>query len=264
MAWLENMHEQWLLWRPDVVLLVFLLALTFVLFEVRIVRQVAADPQQEKRRRWSTPARYVAFFVGIVLLYIAYGPLAFYAQTRFFTAYIAQMLIMTMALPWLLVFSLPPSAFSPWLTISWVARTLQFLVQPAFALVTFNALVSVTLLPPILPLMLTVNWVHMIAQFFIFLAAICFWWPLAAPLSKVSALTLGQKLFYITYSANFMMPIIFFLFFSTSPWFPFYHAIDALADQQLGSVVMLVTMYVVYGTIALRLYFHQDESIWYV
>ncbi len=259
--------------RPDVILLIILLALTY-LFVVRYSRRHTCEGPVIALCDQSL-YRHAAFTLGLLLLYVALGPLALSAETQSFTAYVIQMLIMTMALPWLLVFSLPKLVFDSILSIPWCRRTIRMCVHPALALVTFNALVSVTLIPPVLDVMLTVNWVHMLAQSILFLSAIFFWWPLVSFFTQFPPLTRGRQLFYIVYSSNFMMPIIFLLFLADHPWYSIYHietgpvlrlfpfSYASLADQQLGSIVMLVAMYIVYGSIAIRLYLHQDESIWY-
>ncbi|MCI0182171.1 cytochrome c oxidase assembly protein [Sulfoacidibacillus ferrooxidans] len=263
----------WMLVRPDAVALTVCLAIAYVLLH-RLSRKDTLHfaTTELYRNQWF---HHMAYALGLLLLYVAQGPLADLSETKLFTAYIIQMLLMTMALPWLLVFSLPPFVFTSILSIEWCKRSFHLLVHPAFALVTFNALVSLTLIPPILSLILTVNWVHMLEQMILFLSAVFFWWPIASPVPEVAPLTRGRKLFYIAYSSNFMMPIIFLLFLADHPWYSIYLSasntrlplsflsIEGMADQQLGSLVMLVTMYVIYGAIAIRLYVKQDESIWY-
>lgn len=249
-------------WRPDVMLFAMLLGAMYLIYRQRVHCQAVRVALSE-RRDFGETAR---FFLGLVLLYAAMGPVAYQAETRSFTAYVLQMLTMTTILPWLLVFSLPVAVFEGILSIAWVKGVASVLVRPVIALVVYTGLVTATLVPAVLQALLTCNWLHILASVFEFVAAVCFWWPLASSVPRFPALSRGRQLFYLAYASNFMMPIIVFLFLSTTPWYPVYtqsDAVSALADQQTGSVVMLCVMYVVYGGLAIRIYSAQDESIWY-
>ncbi len=241
----------WNSWRPDVFFLVLLLG---VMYQV-VTREKTRSP--------------VSFFLGLLLLYLALGPLAALGERASFTAYIIQMLLMTMVLPWLLVLRQPDFVLRPLLGIGWIKRLVRYATHPLIALVFFNALLTAMLLPSVLNLVVTINWLHIVAQSVTALAAICFWWPIANPLREEKELTRGRKILYIIYSMNFMMPILVALFVSNHLWYQDLArgagqlGINALADQQIGSVVMLCAMYLVYGTIGSRIYVRQDQSVWY-
>ncbi|KUO95358.1 cytochrome c oxidase assembly protein [Ferroacidibacillus organovorans] len=248
-ATIQSFHS----WRPDVLFLVLLLGAIYLV-----------------NTRDSQAARSaIAFFLGLILLYLTLGPLAALSERASFTAYILQMLLMTMALPWLLVFRQPDVILRPLLDIEWIHRLIVRVAHPFIAMVLFNALLTATLLPAVFARIVTISWIHIVAQSAMGLAAIFFWWPIANPLCEERGLTRGRKILYIVYSMNFMMPILVALFVSNHPWYAevargaLQLGINPLADQQVGSVVMLCAMYLVYGTIGARIYARQDQSIWY-
>lgn len=250
------------IWRPDVMLFAVLLGATHVTYRRRFQDEAAPGALCERRAFGST----ARFLMGLVLLYVVMGPVAYLAETRSFTAYVLQMLTMTTILPWLLVFSLPGGIFEALFRIAWIRTLASVLVRPVIALVVYTGLVTATLIPAVLQALLTYNWLHIFASVIEFVAAVCFWWPLSSSVPRFPSLSRGRQLFYLAYASNFMMPIIVYLFLSTTPWYPIYtryDAVSALADQQMGSVVMLGVMYAVYGGLAIRIYSAQDESIWY-
>lgn len=251
-------------WRPDVALLVALLGVCYAVFAWHLRR--SSNPFSSPGGVHVGWRRHSAFSSGLILLYVVQGPLQELAQRQSFSAYVLQMLLMTMALPWLLVFSLPSELLASVVRLGWWRSVWRSLVQPVVALVTYTSFLTAMLLPPIQHSIVTVNWLHVIVSPLLFLSAICFWWPLASPLAEVPSLTRGRQLFYLAYASNFMMPVIVYLFLAQHPWYDVYLSEGpgrALADQQLGSVVMLLAMYAVYGGLAIKIYSVQDESIWY-
>lgn len=252
-------------WRPDVALYVVVLAAIYI----RMIwkRRRAWDSHHRLQETTSHVGRFIAFMSGLLLLYLAQGPLALLAETKSFSAYVTQMLVMTMLLPWLLVFSLPTALLESLFMLEAWQAIWRFFVHPVVALVTFTSVLTIMLLPPVVTAVLSLNWLHMVVTPILFFLAVCFWWPLASPLTDYDgAMTRGRQLFYLAYASNFMMPVIVYLFLSQKPWYSvFAHRSlqTALADQQLGSVIMLVSMYVIYGSLGVKIYSAQDESIWY-
>lgn len=258
----------WTIWRPDVL---FLLVLLSVLYWI-VTRQVHPHASCEEICNtlfYSLRSSDAQFCMGLFVLYLIMGPLAVFAEQYSFTVYVLQMLLGTMVLPRLLVFSLPKCVFQQIMQISWIRQLITLFTKPLIAMVIFNGLVTATFIPSVLNRLLTINWLHAMTENSIFLAAIFFWWPIFHPLSAAQELTRGQKILYIVYSTNFMMPIIVLLVISNHPWYQVFVlgsqtiGINALADQQRGGVLMLMAMYLVYGTLAAVNYIRQDQSVWY-
>ncbi|MCY0887374.1 MAG: cytochrome c oxidase assembly protein [Alicyclobacillaceae bacterium] len=277
-------------WRPDVLGLVLLIAVLYLVLtggrrapdnagekmfsaalsptdsEVASPRSGRELPPAGDKLTWRWR---LAFFSGLFILYITMGPLATLAEQFSFTAYVLQMVLGSLILPWLLIFSLPPSLIQQLLSIRWMHRILATFTRPIPAMIVFNALLSATLVPWVLDALIRYNWLHVLAQNLIFLAAIFFWWPIVNPLPEFPPLTRGQRILYIAYSSNFMMPIIVLLFISTTSWYPLLASgareigLNPLQDQQMGALLMLLSMYIIYGSLAFREFVHHDESVWY-
>ena len=243
-------------WRPELLLLSVLLGVIYFLLLSEFVAQ---------RVGW---ARRAAFVLALMVLYAAAGPLAPWAQQRLFTAYVGDMLLLTFVLPWLLIAGVPVVLVERAATVQWVARLIHFATRPIIALVLFNALVTATLLPPVLKWNLTLNGFHALLQNLLMLSAVCFWAPVVPRCGASGSMGRGMQLLYIIYSSNFMMPIIVWLFLGDARYPAFSRpttvcAGDATADLQTGGALMLVTMYLTYGYLAVRLFRRSDESVWY-
>ena len=243
-------------WRPEVMLLAVLLAGSYFALLSALVRERVGWP------------RRAAFLLALLVLYAAEGPLALWAQQRFFVAYAADMLLLAFVVPWLVIAGVPAALVERAAAVHWIARLVRFATRPVVALVLFNALVTAALLPPVLDWNLTLNWFHAILQNLLMLAALCFWAPIVGRSGPAGRMGRGMQMFYIVYSSNFMMPIIVWLFMG-DPWYPvFIHAAaadgaSAAEDQQAGGALMLLAMYLTYGYLAVRLFRRSDESVWY-
>lgn len=243
-------------WRPEVMLLSGLLGVCyFLLLSVFVPQGVG----------W---ARRAAFVLALLVLYAAAGPLAPWAQQRLFIAYVGDMLLLTFVVPWLLIVAVPAILVERAATVQWIGRLVGFATRPIVALVLFNALVTAALLPPVVKWNLTLNWFHALLQNLLMLAAVCFWSPLVRRYNGTGGMGRGMQLFYIIYSANFMMPIIVWLFMGDARYSGFNRPASlfggsATADLQMGAALMLLTMYLTYGWLAVRLFGRSDESVWY-
>ena len=268
-----NSDNPWTSWRPDVIVFVLLIAAIYALLHRRYAqsgKSVLSASEKSNGNPRSHWIRHTAFFLGLLLLYAAMAPLAQAAQTRLFTVFVFQMLLVTMVLPWLLIFSLPAAVLMRLLRANWLGALLTWLTRPLIALIFFNAVVTATLIPAVLNASVTIDWLHGVIENILFLAAVCFWWPLVYP-TRAKKFSCGMQLLYLFFAANFMMPIIVVLLFSTQPWYAVYNqtpqspaaSAERMGDQQLGGVVMLGTMVAVYGGFGARLYLRQDESFWY-
>ncbi|QSO46536.1 cytochrome c oxidase assembly protein [Alicyclobacillus mengziensis] len=258
-----TLDENWLvLWRPDVALAVILQCGSYFALagplRPRFSGSVPINRQQG-----------IAACMVFTLLYLAMGPLSLLAEHVLFTARVLQMLLLTQVMPPLLFLAVPNWLFERIATAPYLGEVVRASTRPVVAVVVYNLLATVFLLPGPLGAALANDLVHFAVQYSLIISAIFLWWPLLSRVPQMPQLSPGRQLLYLIFSMNFMMPIVVFLLFAQDAWYPFYAAGEArlnvasLADQQVGAVVMVVGMAVIYALRAIRPFLSHCDSAWY-
>lgn len=254
--------NSWLLWRPDVLLtLLLLLGSYFALVGPLRPYFVGAEPVTLKQ---VTSACTV-----LAVFYLAMGPLSLLAERFLFTARVLQMLMMTQVAPPLLFLAVPSWLFDAIATAPLLGPVVKIACRPVVALLVYNLLATLLLLPAPLHATLSNDLVHFLVQYSLIISSIFLWWPLMSKARSLPQLTPGYQLLYLLFAMNFMMPIAVFLLFSLNPWYSFYMAgnvaltIPSLGDQQVGALLMAVGMAVIYTLRAIRPFLSHTDSAWY-
>ena len=88
-------------------------------------------------------------------------------------------------------------------------------------------------------------------------------------LPELGMISRGYQLLYIFFNFDLMMPALVYIIDTARPFYVFYmHAprifgISALADQQLGDLLMGASMTIAYISAFLATYTKYDETHWY-
>lgn len=252
-------------WRPAVFLFAILLAISYAVVTGPMGKNLIASSSYKK----PTHSEYAAFTSLLLVFIIATGtPLDLSAQTQSFVAYIIQMLLMTMVMPWLLLLSVPQWLTDALLSLHGVHQWTSRSTNPIVASFTYNLIATLSLLPFILDLNLASNWIHIVIQTSIMISAVFFWWPFANKSKTLSRITGLREFFYIAYSIVFMLPIVIVLLLVRSPWYDAFQSAGIsvatkITIQQDGAKLMLIGMLFVFGTLGIRVLRHLDRSFWY-
>jgi cytochrome c oxidase assembly factor CtaG len=230
-----------LLWHPELIVLVLLL------FGLYAYANAYVAPRRATGRQWTL---FVAY---LLVLYTTFGsPIDAIAQTHSFSVYIVQSLSMTLLMPWMLLTALPNWMTTAVFRVTWAYHTARVLTHPLVALGLFSVLTALFLAPIVFTANLTYNWLHTVDTIALMIAGLCLWWPLVSVSPELPQLNQAAQLVYILFGANFLMPIPFFLIASQHLWYKPYvgtaaNHLNALSDQHLGGILMLVGMISVFG-----------------
>lgn len=212
----------------------------------------------------------IAFVSSLIVLYGAMGsPVAFLAENTSFPLFVVQMLLMTLVLPWLIHASIPSWIWSSIFEVKWVYKAFRVLTHPYTALVMYNAIASLFLLPAVFDANLHYNWLHILDQGVLMITAIFLWWPLTNNSTEFPRLSKGLQLLYVLFGSNFMMPIPVLLLIAQHPWYDPYvssttHSLlAAIAGQQMGGLLMIIGMACVYGLLSFKRFFAYEGQTWY-
>lgn len=244
----------WLrLWHPEVALALGVIAILYH----RLALEVAA------RQR-------VTFGAMLLMLYVAIGtPIKVVADEYLLTAHMVQYVLMSMVIPPLLIYGLGSLTWRRILGIPWVASVWRLLTYPPIALIGFNLVFSGLQYPAVLDLSLRNAWAYLVLPYLILVMSVTMWWLLLSPLEEFPRLSRGAQLIYLFFNLDFMMPASVYIVDTRHADYSVYqHAprlfhLSALADQQLGGLVMGVGMFVAYAVAFGIIYAGYDEGHWY-
>ncbi len=281
MAFLFTHYNFFALWHPEVILLVIILLVVYFQLlgpiKMRFGENLPPVPLIQK----------IYFIAALVVFYVAMGtPLKLVADKYLFAGHMIQYALLSMVLPPLFLAGVPQWMIqSLWKTRFWY-KVLRVTTNPPFAIITFNVLFSVIEWPPILDASLRYDWLYVIESYAMLFAAIFLWWPVMSPvlqrrnrklnvvgktrgLPELSMISRGYQLLYIFFNFDLMMPALVYIIDTARPFYAFYvqapriFGISALADQQLGDLIMGLAMTIAYVSAFLATYTKYDETHWY-
>lgn len=215
--------------------------------------------------RTKVPGRQVFTFVcGSATMYLSFGgPLDYLSDNYLFSVHMVQHMVEILIMTPLLMYGTPRWMVDPLMRVTWFRRLMQFCVHPITASVIFMGVLNLFHLPALYDLALRNDAFHFFEHLSFFVVSLFFW------LAR-RPLTPGQRLIYLIFNYNLMMPLVVFMLLAQAPWYTYYVTqpriypwLTPLLDQQLGGLVMAITMMGAFAILGIRAYWRQDESVWY-
>jgi len=221
------------------------------------------------RRLYQRPGRVtgkqiVAFSFGCVVLYLSFGgPLDYLSDHYLFSVHMLQHMLEILLMTPLLLIGTPTWMVAGLLKMRFLAKLFSYWRHPIVSSVVFNVVLNGFHIPAIYDYALTHDAFHLFEHLVFFVISIFLW-------LAFFRLSQGKQLLYLLLNYNLMMPLVIFMVIASHPWYTYYVSqpriwawLTPLADQQLGGIIMAVTMMGVYAGLGIRAYAKQDESLWY-
>lgn len=252
------------LWQPAMIVQSVLLQALYLLVTVGPLRRWFPGATRP------TGLQMAAFLGGLWLLYFSFGsPIDVISDDYLFSVHMIQHELETMLMVPLLMYGTPAWLLRPVLRPRPILQTMKVLTDPLFAPLPFGITFSLFHIPSVYGFTLSHEWFHFIEHVLFFLTAVVMWWPLTSTSEALPRLSVGKRILYIFYGSGMTMPVTVLLFVAQRPWYNFYvqsahmWGLSALGDQQLGGVIMFVTMLVIYIPLALAEFVKYDDKSWY-
>ncbi|HHY73887.1 MAG TPA: cytochrome c oxidase assembly factor CtaG [Bacillus bacterium] len=232
-----------------------------------------------------TEKQAILFITSLVLLYIVKGSPVDLLGHLNFSIHMAQMSVLYLVLPPLLIHAIPNWLYQKVLAKRYIRQPFLFVTKPLFAVLLFNGVFSLYHFPFIFDAVKTNIVLHALVTTTIFIAALIMWWPLICPLSEYRKLSGLQKLAYIFADGVLLTPACALIIFSDVPLYQTYTNpvawakalelcvpvsmlsnidigspqmfswLPPLHDQQLGGVIMKIMQEISYGTVLTFVFF---------
>ncbi|MBI1848393.1 MAG: cytochrome c oxidase assembly protein [Candidatus Rokubacteria bacterium] len=222
--------------------------------ELFVIAGVAGGAWVAARRRARAGVgrgRAVAFFAGLAVLLAALnGPLHDLSERYLFSAHMVQHLLLTLAVPPLLLAGLPAfmldGLLAPLLRHAGPAAVLRALTRPVPALLLYTvALVAWHLPGPYDTALASHGW-HLVEHVTLLVTATLAWWPVLASSARLPALPYGAQILYLFAFGVPMTLVAAMITGAERVLYAFYAAaprigpLDPFDDQRLGGLLMWV------------------------
>lgn len=222
--------------------------LTFILFLLVCLYFTFIGPLRMRFSQSSqVPVWKMALFLSGVLLYWgAMGsPLAEYAHQSF-TGHMAQMTVLYLVMPPILLLGLPGWMLQPLFRKKGVHAFFSFATKPLIAIFAFNGALSIYHVPAVFDHIMQNQIFMLLSHMILQWLAFCMWWVIACPVSALDRVKPLHKLAYVFGNGVLLTPACALIIFADEPLFQTFAGatidnLTPLQDQALGGIIMKIT-----------------------
>lgn len=203
-----------------------------------------ADRASQQR---TTNAQRSFFFSGLVVMFASLnGPIHDLSDVYLFSAHMVQHLLLTLAVPPLLLAGVPGWMLRPVLSRRRVAPVARFLTRAPICFVLFNLVIALWHLPPFYNAAMANHGLHILEHLMFMAAAVLMWWPLMSQLPEFPRLAYPGQMLYSFLMSLPMSIIAIYIAMADRVLYPAYSAaprvlpLSPLEDQLLGALIMWI------------------------
>jgi len=200
-----------------------------------------------KIRQQPTTGQKVYFLSGLVVMFASLnGPIHDLSDDYLFSAHMVQHLLLTLAVPPLLLAGTPGWMLRPVLTKRYIAPIAHFFTRAPIAFVTFNLTIAFWHLPPFYNAAMAHHSLHIIEHLMFMTGAVLMWWPLLSQLPDFPRLAYPGQMLYSFLMSIPMSIIAIYIAMADHVLYPAYSAaprvlpLTPLEDQLLGALIMWI------------------------
>ena len=200
-----------------------------------------------KLDRSPTAAQKTLFFSGLLVLFASLnGPLHDLSDDYLFSAHMVQHLLLTFAVPPLLLTGTPGWMLRPILVRRGVRPVAEFFTRASICFVVFNVVIAGWHLPIFYNAAMAHHGLHILEHLMFMATAVLMWWPLLSQLPEFPRLAYPGQMLY-TFLLSIPMSIVaVYIAMADSVLYPAYAAtprvlpVTPLEDQLLGALIMWI------------------------
>jgi putative membrane protein len=241
----------WWRWsiHPSTVVGIAALAMLYV-WAARRIRQSPTDAQK------------ISFSCGLVLMFATLnGPIHDLSDDYLFSAHMVQHLLLTLAIPPLLLAGTPGWMLRPVLSRRPIRPVAQFFTRAQIAFVVFNLTIAFWHLPMFYNAAMANHNLHIAEHLMFMAAAVLMWWPLMSQLPEFPRLAYPGQMLYSFLISIPMSIVAVYIAMADHVLYPAYNAaprvlpLTPLEDQLLGSLIMWIPGSLIFVVIMTVIFF---------
>ena len=197
--------------------------------------------------RQPTSGQKIYFGAGLLLMFASLnGPIHDLSDDYLFSAHMIQHLLLTLAIPPLLLAGTPGWMLRPALSRRFIAPVARRLTRAPMAFVIFNITFAVWHLPPFYNAAMAHHSLHILEHLMFMAAAVLMWWPLLSQLPEFPRLAYPGQMLYSFLMSIPMSIVAVYIAMADHVLYPAYSAaprvlpLSPLEDQLLGALIMWI------------------------
>lgn len=234
-----------------------------------------------------TVKQQVQFYTAMIILYIVKGSPVDLLSHIMLTFHMTQMALLYLAVPILVIKSLPKWLWEKIIYQPFIFPVLNFLTKPIIAILLFNGLFSLYHIPPVFDFTKSSIVAHTISTLILLFAAFIMFMPVMSPVKEFDRLKPLVKIFYVFGNAVLITPACALIIFADVPLYEAYTAhgawiqalslcvpgdvliglpsqlsgpemfspLSLLDDQQLGGIIMKIMQEITYFIILTQIFY---------
>ena len=198
-------------------------------------------------RQQPTTGQKIYFFSGLLVMFASLnGPIHDLSDDFLFSAHMVQHLLLTLAVPPLLLAGTPGWMLRPVLSKRYVSPVARFFTRAPIAFVTFNVTFAIWHLPPFYNAAMANHSLHIGEHLMFMTAAVLMWWPLLSQLPEFPRLAYPGQMLYSFLMSIPMSIVAIYIAMADHVLYPAYSAaprvlpLTPLEDQLLGGLIMWI------------------------
>lgn len=206
-------------------------------------RAVAAGTEPPVLQR----SQQVSFFSGLLVIFLSLnGPLHDLSDTYLFSAHMVQHLLLSLAVPPLLLAGTPGWLLRPFLSNAKIASVARAITRPTRCFIIFNVVIAVWHLPPLYNTAMAYHPIHIVQHLTFMIASVLMWWPFLSPLPELPRLSYPGQMLYCFLMVIPMSIVSIYIAMADHVLYPAYSIaprvwdITPLTDQQIGGLIMWI------------------------
>jgi putative membrane protein len=197
--------------------------------------------------RTPTPGQKIYFLSGLLLMFATLnGPLHDLSDDYLFSAHMVQHLLLTLAIPPLLLAGVPGWMIRRLLATGFLRPAARLITRAPIAFTVFNLVIALWHLPPLYNAAMAHHGIHIFEHLTFMVAAVLMWWPLMSQLPELPRLAYPGQMLYSFLMSIPMSIIAVYIAMSDHVLYPAYAAaprvlpLSPLEDQLLGALIMWI------------------------
>jgi putative membrane protein len=174
------------------------------------------------------------------------GPIHDLSDDYLFSAHMVQHLLITLAVPPLLLAGVPGWMLRPVLSRPGIAPVARFFTRAPICFVVFNLMIAVWHLPQLYNAAMANHNLHIVEHLMFMAAAVLMWWPLMSQLPEFPRLAYPGQMLYAFLMSIPMSIVAVYIALADHVLYPAYSAaprvlpLSPLEDQLLGALIMWI------------------------
>jgi putative membrane protein len=198
-------------------------------------------------RQSPTDGQKIFFACGLLLMFATLnGPIHDLSDDYLFSAHMVQHLLLTLAIPPLLLAGTPGWMLRPVLSRRGIKPVAQFFTRATIAFAVFNLTIAFWHLPLFYNAAMAHHSLHIIEHLMFMATAVLMWWPLLSQLPEFPRLAYPGQMLYSFLMSIPMSIVAVYIAYANSVLYPAYATapriwgISPMQDQLIGGLIMWI------------------------